>query len=59
MGQAPCSGPEMAAGGDTGRIRPCIAEPLLLLASRNNYPQTTGQEDYITVLCACVNPDLR
>lgn len=57
MGQAPSLGPEMAAGGDTGRIQLCIAEPLLLLASRNN-PQT-GQADYITVLCACVNPDLR
>ena len=49
----------MAAGGERGRTRPCIADPFLHLASRNNGLQTTSQMDYIMVLCARINPDLR
>lgn len=59
MGRAPSSGSEMAAGGERGWIRPGIVDPVLRLASRNNGLQTTGQTDYITVLCARINPDLR
>lgn len=59
MGPAPSSGSETAAGGERRRIRPCFVHPLLRLASRNNGLQTTGQTDYITVLRACINPDLR
>lgn len=59
MGQAPSSGSEAAAGGERGRMQPCIADPLLRPASRNDSPQTTRQTDYIMVLCARINPDLR